>query len=266
MLDGIIVSISPEAMKYPDMFVIEKAFSITESEIKTKKKLESMWNTSQQTFTGLGEAKGVEHSIKLVNVSPITCKAYKILLPLQAELKTEIGSLFKKQIIRASQSEYSSPVFVIRKKDKSLRLLIDYRRLNKNTIKEEYSFPEIDNLLSGLYGKQVFNTINLKQEYYQIKMSKAAIKYTAFDLPFKRYKFLRMPFGLSNAPKSFQKAMMHALRGLDFVRVYLDDILVASNNIEEHCDYISQVLDRLKNFGFTINFEKSKLGLTRVTF
>lgn len=117
-----------------------------------------------------------------------------------------------------------------RKATGELRLLIDFRKLNEITQRKKYPFPKLEKMMRNLYNKPIFSTIDLNQGYYQILMYKDFIVYTAFDLPFGRYEFLRMSFGLTNAPKSFQKAISSTLRRVVCARIYLDDILIANKD------------------------------------
>lgn len=174
--------------------------------------------------------------------------------------------MIKNRMIRTSDSKYSSPAFVTRKSNDKLRLLLDYRALNSITLKEEYPFPGIDETLRGLYGRTIFSNIDLNQGYYQIRLNEKLIPYTAFDLQFGRYEFLRIPFGLCIAPKTFQKAVNDSLREYNFEKIYLDDILIASNDIEEYARHLKYFITKLQSAVFSINFEKSRFAQNQVKF
>ena len=131
-------------------------------------------------------------------------------------------------------------------KDKSIRMCVDYRRLNRVTVSELWPLPRIDDILDGLLGSKWFSTLDLKSGYYQVAMSSNSIAKTAFVTPDGHYEFLRLPFGLKNAPSHFSKIMFQALGDLNFVKIYLDDITIHSLDFESHLSHIQQVLTRLK--------------------
>ncbi|KAI4293378.1 hypothetical protein PAPHI01_2652 [Pancytospora philotis] len=250
---------------YPDEVLIEQAYECTETQKETNE-ISKLIRESRCKNPKLGRVKGTEHIIRVIEHTPIESKAYRIPWKYEQRMREEINLLIEQGIIRESNSDYSSPAFVVEKKTGKLRLLIDYRRLNAITHPEEYPFPGIEDLLLGLGGAQYFTTIDLNQGYYQIAMHPKAVRYTAFDMPFGRYEFLRMPFGLKNAPKSFQRAICTTLRGIEHIRIYLDDILIASKTLKEHTEHVGEVIKRLFDAGFSINFEKSHFAKEQVIF
>ncbi|ORD98872.1 YI31B [Hepatospora eriocheir] len=144
--------------------------------------------------------------------------------------KKKFKDLTDGNIIRRSTSNIVSPCFLILKKDGDLRLVVDYRRLNSNTIKSFYPIPRLSDKIYSLKGSVFFSKIDLNSGYYQIKVQFKDIYKTAFITPFGTYEFIRMPFGLTNAPRTFQQSMNNIFRDLDFMRVYLDDILICSSS------------------------------------
>lgn len=159
----------------------------------------------------LGSVKNVQHEISVTDESKIYSKPYSIPVQLLDEVKEEIQELKNQEILRISQSKYLSPAFVVRKANGSIRLLIDYRKLNERTVKEEFPFNGIDALLQGLYGYEVFSTIDLAQGYYQMEVEEQSRKYIAIILPFGCYEFTRMPFGLVNRPRASRGQSPNAL-------------------------------------------------------
>ncbi|KAF9762926.1 Retrovirus-related Pol polyprotein from transposon [Nosema granulosis] len=151
----------------------------------------------------LGHIRGHTMSIPLTTKIPIHKKPYPISLAQQAPVKEEIQRLLDLDIIRKSSSPYASPAFPVGKKNGQIRLVIDYRGLNSKTVKLGYPFPNIQYSLMDLKGSEYFSQIDLNMGYYQIPVAKEDIPKTAFVLPFGQYEFLRMPFGLCNAPREF---------------------------------------------------------------
>ena len=152
------------------------------------------------------------------------------------ELKVQLEELLEKGFIRPSVSPWGAPVIFVKKKDGSLRLCIDYRQLNKVTIKNRYPLPRIDDLFDQMKGAKIFSKIDLKSGYHQLRIQEADIHRTAFRTRYGHYEFTVVPFGLTNAPSVFMSLMNGVFRTYldEFVIVFLDDILVYSKTLEEH--------------------------------
>ena len=164
------------------------------------------------------------------------------------ELRKQLSQLLKDGKINPSTSPYGAPVLFAKKKDGGLRMCIDYRALNSQTIKNRYALPRIDDLLDQLYGAKRFSKIDLTSGYWQIAIAASDRYKTAFRTRYGHYEFNVMPFDLTNAPATFQSLMNDIFRDmLDVcVVVYLDDILVYSKNDEDHEKHVRQVLQRLR--------------------
>jgi hypothetical protein len=165
------------------------------------------------------------------------------------ELRKQLDELLRDGKISPSTSPYGAPVLFVKKKDGSLRMCIDYRALNSQTIKNRYALPRIDDLLDQLHGAKRFSKIDLTSGYWQIAIAAADRHKTAFRTRYGHYEFNVMPFGLTNAPATFQSLMNDIFRDmLDIcVIVYLDDILVYSKNDKDHEKHVRQALQRLRD-------------------
>jgi len=172
------------------------------------------------------------------------------------------------QFIEPSSSPYGAPVLFVTKKDGSLRMCIDYRALNKITVKNKYPMPRTDQLLDVLSGAQVFSSLDLQSGYHQIRIPQEDISKTAFRTPFGHYQFKVLSFGLTNAPATFQAAMNGIFRPLlgKCVVVYIDDILVFSKTHEEHAKHLRQVLQILQNQDFRVKLSKCEFAKSEVKF
>ncbi|KAK6158149.1 hypothetical protein DH2020_005463 [Rehmannia glutinosa] len=164
------------------------------------------------------------------------------------ELKKQLQELLDKGYIRPSVSPWGAPVLFVKKKDGTLRLCIDYRQLNRVTVKNKYPLPRIDDLFDQLQGARVFSKIDLMSGYHQLKIAENDIPKTAFRTRYGHYEFLVMPFGLTNAPAVFMALMNNVFRPyLDkFVIVFIDDILIYSKSSEEHEQHLMIVLQTLR--------------------
>jgi len=216
----------------------------------------------------------VSHQIELEpGARPPSKPAYR-LSPLELdELKKQLEELTSRGYIQPSKSPYGAPVLFVKKKDGSMRLCVDYRALNAVTVKNSYPLPKIDELLDRLHGARVFSKMDLAQGYHQVRVAEADIPKTAFRCQLGHFEFKVMPFGLCNAPSTFQALMNNVLRKspsgaelLDFVIVYLDDILIFSRTEEEHLHHIEEVCRRLQAESLYAKRSKCSFGLPEVDF
>jgi hypothetical protein len=184
------------------------------------------------------------------------------------EMKKQIEEGLKSGVIQPSTSPFGAPVLFVQKKDGSLRMCVDYRQLNKITIRNKYPLPRIDDLLDRLAGARYYSTLDLKAGYNQIRLSEDDVHTTAFNTPFGHYEFRVLPFGLTNAPAVFQTVMNDTLRPFlgRFALVYLDDIIVYSKTTEEHAEHLRQVLQCLRKHKFFANNKKCNLFAPQVEF
>ncbi|GJY86716.1 putative reverse transcriptase domain-containing protein [Tanacetum coccineum] len=186
------------------------------------------------------------------------------------ELK-ELADHYKsteKGFIRPSSSPWGAPVLFVKKKDGSFRMCIDYRELNKLTVKNRYPLPRIDDLFDQLQGSSVYSKIDLRSGYHQLRIREEDIPITAFRTRYGHYEFQVMPFGLTNAPAVFMDLMNRVCKPyLDkFVIVFIDDILIYSKNKEEHERHLKIILELLKNEQLYAKFSKCDFWLESVQF
>ena len=166
----------------------------------------------------------------------------------QDEMEEQVKDLLAQGFIRPSASPYGAPILFVPKKDGRWRMCIDYRALNKQTIKDQFPLPRIDSLLERLGRATVFTKLDLASGYHQIAMEETSVQKTAFRTNFGHFEFLVMPFGLCNAPGTFQRLMNKVFAGNlnKFIAVYLDDILIFSQNLDEHWEHLRWALVQLR--------------------
>ena len=211
----------------------------------------------------------VEFAIELVPGSgPISITPYRMSPVEMAELKAQLEDLLGKHFIRPSVSSWGAPVLLVKKKDGSMRLCVDYRQLNKITVKNKYPLPRIDDLMDQLQGAGVFSKIDLRSGYHQIRVRDEDIPKTAFRTRYGHYEYTVMSFGLTNAPTVFMDYMNRIFRPyLDkFVIVFIDDILVYSKTEEEHADHLRTVLQILRDRKLYAKLSKCEFWKSEVKF
>ncbi|GBG88708.1 hypothetical protein CBR_g48237 [Chara braunii] len=224
---------------------------------------------SSFSYAGIPPMRDVEHSIQLVPDYRVHHQTpYRLSIPEATELKRQLEELLRLGFIKPSNSPWGAPVLFARKADRTLRLCIGYRGLNRYTVKNSYPMPRSDELFDCLAGNRFFTKIDLRSGYHQIRVAAADQPKTAFRSRFGHYEFTVMPFGLTNAPTTFQRAMNDIFRDIleQYVLVYLDDILVYSRTLEEHLRHLRDVLDRLRRHGFYAKLSKCRFAQHKVNF
>ncbi|KAL5573969.1 hypothetical protein UlMin_023566 [Ulmus minor] len=222
-----------------------------------------------EDLPGLPPDREIEFEIELLpGISPISKAPYRMAPVELKELKEQLQELLDKKFIRPSYSPWGAPVLFVKKKDGTLRMCIDYRELNKVTIKNKYPLPRIDDLFDQLQGAAIFSKIDLRSGYHQLKIRESDVPKTAFRTRYGHYEFLVMPFGLTNAPAAFMDLMNRVFKEfLDkFVVIFIDDILIYSKTREDHEAHLGLVLQRLKEHRLYAKFKKCEFWIEQVTF
>ena len=237
------------------------------------KRLNSLLSEFADVFAplpaGLPPARVVDHEIDVEpGATPTWRPTYRMSPAELVEVRKQLDDLLSKGFIQPSVSPYGAPILFVRKKEGTLRMCIDYRALNKQTVKNRYPLPRTDELLDQLHGATVFSKIDLQSGYHQVRVAEADVPKTAFRTRYGHFEFRVLPFGLTNAPATFM-AFMNNILGhfLDkFVVVFLDDILIYSRNADEHMVHLRSVLQKLREHRLFAKRSKCDFFLSEVEF
>ncbi len=242
----------------------ELTFNLDESPIseqwkeRIQKKLQSISEVFALDDMSYGHTTAVKHKIRLHDETPFKERPRPIHPSDREAVKQHLRELLDAGIIRESYSPFSSPIVLVRKKNGSIRLCIDYRKLNLRTIRDAYALPNIEETFTALSGAKWFSVMDLKSGYYQVEVAEEDKPKTAFVCPLGFYEFNRMPQGVTNAPSTFQRLMERCVGDLHLteVLVFLDDLIVFSDTLEEHETRLMKVLTRLRDYGLKLSPEK----------
>ena len=219
--------------------------------------------------SGLPPKREIDHRIELEpGQNPPSRPTYRMSQPEMDELKKQLSELMDKGYVQESKSPYGAPVLFVKKKDGTMRMCIDYRALNKITIKNKYPLPRIDELLDRSLGAKYFSKIDLRSGYWQVRIADEDVPKTAFRTRYGHYEFLVMPFGLTNAPATFMHLMQQTFRKHldDFVIVFLDDVLIFSKTKEEHEQHLRIVLQTLRDKQLYAKLSKCEFFKSEIGF
>ena len=207
----------------------------------------------------------VRHTIE-TRGQPIRAKARPLPPQKLAATKANFAEMATSGIVRRSNGPWSSPLHVVTKKDGSFRMCGDYRRVNTVTTPDRCSILRIADLAARLQGRKFFGKVDLVKGYHQIPVAEEDIAKTAITMPFGTFEFLRMPFGLKNTGQTFQRMMDEILSDLDYLFVYMDDVLVASRSMKEHVEHFRELFRRLAAHDLVVSPVKCQFGMTQIKF
>ncbi|CAK1599244.1 unnamed protein product [Parnassius mnemosyne] len=209
--------------------------------------------------TATTTVKDSEMHIKLTTDVPVYYRPYKLSHGEKLKVRTIVKDLLDKGIIRESDSEYASPILLVKKKDGSDRMVVDYRALNRITVKTRYPLPLINDYIDRLGNGRWFSSLDMVSGFHQLRVAEESIHKTAFVTPEAQYEYCKVPYGLANAPIFYQKTISKTLKSFidaGKVMVYIDDVLIMTVGIDEHLVLLDSVMKTLTETGFSINLKK----------
>ncbi|XP_076053569.1 uncharacterized protein LOC143032587 [Oratosquilla oratoria] len=221
---------------------------------------------SEESDECFSEALTLEHDVETHGAPPIRQRPYRLNTFKREYVRAEVQRLQELGIVQPSHSPWASPVVLVPKPDGSMRLCVDYRRVNAVTEADGYPLPRIDDVIDDVGSARWVTKLDLLKGYYQVRLTERSRAISAFVTPEGLYEFSVLPFGLRNAPATFQRLMNRLTAGMDGVRCYLDDIVVFGDTWELHLSRLKSLFAVLAANNLTVNLAKSEFGHARVTF
>ena len=222
--------------------------------LKLLRKYEKMFDGTLGTYTGSDYKIELQEGVK-----PYHAKPFPIPRIHEETLRKEVDRLVEIGVLRRiNHSEWAAPTFIIPKKNKTVRFISDFRELNKRIKRKPFPIPKIQDLLLKLEGFKYATSLDLNMGYYHIRLCPFSRKLCTIVLPWGKYEYQKLPMGLCNSPDIFQEKMNELFAGFEYVRTYIDDLLIISNgSYEDHLQKVDKVLNKLLSAGFKVNAEKS---------
>ena len=256
--------------------VLVKTFKFKINLSHLTKELENIFLTVFEKYRGifaksmmdLGKTNLISHEITLTDSIPVYTPPYVVPFNQRPFIKRHLQEMIQNGIICESTSPYSSSVVLVKKKNGEIRFCVDFRKLNSKTIKDPQPIPRIQDLTSYFKGAKIFSTIDLFSGFWQIEVDEKDRYKTAFTCDMGHYHFIRLPMGLCNSPATFQRLMQTVLGPVlhQFALVYLDDIIIYSDTMENHIIHLETVLELLHKAGLKIKLEKCEFVMTEIIY
>ncbi|KAK6166422.1 hypothetical protein SNE40_023117 [Patella caerulea] len=246
---------------------IDKVHICDKLNMEQRESLASLLNCYQDVLTDLpGHTNLLEHEINTTTDVPVRLKPYPIPFALTQVIDDELDKMLEMNVIESSNSNYSSPVVIVKKKDQTNRFCIDFRALNRVTIFDSEPIPNPEDMFARMAerGCRYLSQLDLSKGYWQVPMAETAKPLTAFQTPRGLFQFKVMPFGLVNAPVTFSRLMRKLLLGLENVNNFIDDITVYSETWVEHINILDSLFRRLRSSNLTVKPSKCFLGFDRI--
>ncbi|CAM4642153.1 unnamed protein product [Lepidochelys kempii] len=233
-----------------------------------RQQIQELCTSYAPTFSATpGLTEQAYHSIDTGNAHPIRVHPYRVSPQAKTAIEREIQEMLQMGVIRLSESAWASPVVLVPKPDGEIHFCVDYRKLNAVTRPDNYPMPRTDELLEKLGRAQFISTLDLTKGYWQVPLDESAKERSAFITHLGLYEFNVLPFGLRNAPTTFQRLVDGLLAGLgEYAVAYLDDVAIFSDSWADHLEHLQKGLERIREAGLTVKAKKCQIGLNRVTY
>jgi hypothetical protein len=248
--------------------IIRRVDAISSSPTPASQSTTDLLTEFAEVFTGLGRFPGQYHIVLADNAVPVIHPPRRVPLALQPKLKEALDAMERNGIIvkRDEPTDWVNSLLVVEKKNKTLRLCLDPRDLNRYIKREHYLIPTCDDVITHFHGKRIFTVIDMKDSFWQVALDEPSSLLCTFNSPFGRYSFRRLPFGISCAPEVLQKWNMQLFGDIPGVYVVFDDIIVAANNEAEHDATLRVVLERARKHDVRFNKDKLQYKVPQVKY
>ena len=268
IIDGVIASTQKptKAAQVPDM--LSSSELTKEQYAKAEQLLTSYADVFSSSSDDIGQTDFIQHHISTTAETPIHQRAYRTSPKMRVEIQTQVNELLDRGIVEESFSPWASPIVMVKKKDNTFRFCVDYRALNAITIRDSHPIPRQDDSIDALSSSSFFSVIDLSSGYWQVKLNPLSKEKTAFTTGSGLYQFTVMPFGLVNAPMTFQRLMESVLNGLHWSTclVYLDDCIIMGRTFDEHLSNLQEVLQRFRQANLKLKPSKCQFFKKEVTY
>ena len=249
--------------------ILVEDLSLSESSPTTTEQpptiISSLIDQYSEIFNGIGSTNLIEHSIELKSDTVVNIKPYPIPHAYRDEVRSMIQDMLTQDIIEESCSEWSSPLVVVKKKEGSIRLAVDFRKLNSISKQDAFPTPSINEIINGLNNAKIFSKLDFKSGYYQVPLRASDRPKTAFKIDNKLYQFKRMPFGLCTAMQTFMRLISKIFQ-FEFVKAYVDDIVIFSSTIDQHVKHLQHVFEAIRQAGLTLNTSKCSFAKESIEY
>lgn len=234
-----------------------------------KLRLKDLLNDYKSVFEGMGCIKNFEYDIKIKdNAEPTVAACRKVPLILSEQVKNELIKMQNEGIIEkvTEPTDWVHPMVITRKKNGSIRICIDPTQLNKYIRRQYYKIPNFEDVSSTLAECKVFSTLDADRAFHQIRLSEKSSNYLVMITPFGRFRFLRMPFGISSATEVFQECFENIFADIEGVDIYIDDIRIKGKNESEHNARLKKVVERAQEYNITFKKEKCNFLCNKIKY
>nr|KAG5692917.1 hypothetical protein BaRGS_031421 [Batillaria attramentaria]KAG5699313.1 hypothetical protein BaRGS_004250 [Batillaria attramentaria] len=241
----------------------------SDQEEKVKELITEFQDTFAMSEEEVGLTSQVKHRIDLEDDRPFKQAHRRIPPAMIDEVRSHLQQLLASGVIRRSHSPWASNIVLVRRKDGRIRMCTDFRQLNQRTVKDAYALPRVEDILDCLAGSQYFTVLDMKSGYYQIEIEEAHKERTAFTVgPLGFFEYNRLPFGLCNAPATYQRLMEDIFQDMNMkiCLIFLDDLIIFSRTFEEHQERLRKVFTRLQKAGLKLNPKKCHFARDKVVY
>lgn len=248
---------------------IQELKLLERKEVGEVKAVNNLLEEYADVFKGIGKIKGSKCEFKLIdNYKPVVVPCRKVPFQLMNKLKAELDKMVKDEVIVkvTEPTEFVNPIVLVNKINDNIRICLDPQTLNESLLREHYELPTFDEITRNVAGSKWFTPLDANKGFWQIELTENSSRYTTFATPFSRYRFLRLPFGVSNAPEIFHRTFTEIFEGIEGVKIYIDDIIIYAKTEKEHDEILKRVLERAKERGVRFNKQKCKLKQQAVKY